>query len=308
MRAAHLAELQRLVVARERRARGVVPQGIGPLVVVRRVALRERDRRIASRDAAQVERSRDLVAPAGEAVTKIHAADVGAVAQVLRRERVVVAVHGGDDRANAALAAAQVLAQPHHAVVGGRLDGRVAHARDVLSHGVERADGHPAGQAPGELGRAEDPGEGGRGGVLVRARQLGRAPDAAGVDQTLSRAAVVHRRAVHVVAKDPRPLHKERSLLLEKGLERREVEDARIGLNLAEVGIDRGVEGQVRRDPVLQVAAQGHVLRTTDARRGELRHVLRHHVGGGLEPAWGLEVVEPVDVAELRYEPCLGLP
>src|SRR2546426_2678875 len=83
--------------------------------VVRRVALRERDRRIASRDAAQVKRSRDLVAPAGEAVTKIYGADVGAVTQVLCREQVVVAVHGGVGGADARLTGAQGLAQTHHA-------------------------------------------------------------------------------------------------------------------------------------------------------------------------------------------------
>src|SRR5207302_4982590 len=69
VRAAHLAELQRLVVARERRARRVVPQGIGPLVVVRRVALREGDRRVGSLDPTQVDRSRHLIAAAAEAVT-----------------------------------------------------------------------------------------------------------------------------------------------------------------------------------------------------------------------------------------------
>jgi len=177
----------------------------------------------------------------------------------------------------------------------------------VLRHGVERTDRQPTRQPSGELPRAEDAGKGGRGGVVVGARQLGRAPDAAGVDQTLSGVAVVHRCAIHVVAKDPRPLHEERSLLPEKRLERREVEHRRIGLDLAEVRIDRGVERQVRRDAVLHVAARGQVLRATDPRSGELRHVLGHDVGGGLEPARCLEVVEPGDLPELRHEPRLGL-
>src|SRR6266480_6312121 len=41
--AADLAELNRLDVARERRARRIEPEGVGPLVVMRRALLRTRD-------------------------------------------------------------------------------------------------------------------------------------------------------------------------------------------------------------------------------------------------------------------------
>jgi hypothetical protein len=126
------------------------------------------------------------------------------------------------------------------------------------------------------------------------------------VDQAF--AAAVHLAAVDVELEQAPARDEERTLLGEERLEGAQVQDRGVGLHLPEVGVEGGVERQVRGDAVLEVAAQGHVLRTTDARRGELRHVLGHHVGGRLEPAGGLEVVEPVDVAELRDEPCLGLP
>src|SRR5205085_11152408 len=137
----------------------------------------------------------------------------------------------------------------------------------------EHADSHAARRTPGELTGAEDPGENGGGAVRVGAH-LGRAPDAPAVNQPFSGAAVVDRGTVHVEAKDPRALDEERPLLPEKRLERREVEHRRIGLDLAEVRIDRGVEREVRGDAVLQAATDGDVLRAAEPGRTVLRHVL----------------------------------
>src|SRR5439155_22636408 len=121
------------------------------------------------------------------------------------------------------LAAAQVLAQPHDAVVGGRLDRLATHARDVLRHGIEHADREPTRQASGELPRAEDAGKGGRDVVVVGARQLRRAPDAPGVDQPF--AVAVHLIAIDVELEQPASRDEEGPLLPEERLERAEVQD-----------------------------------------------------------------------------------
>src|SRR5437016_3940029 len=70
--AAHLAEQKLLGVAREAGAGGVVRHaGAGPLIEVNRIPLREGDRRVGSRDPAQVERARDLVMPLEKAVPEV---------------------------------------------------------------------------------------------------------------------------------------------------------------------------------------------------------------------------------------------
>ena len=50
-------------------------------------------------------------------------------------------------------------------------------------------------------------------------------------------------------------LDEERAPLVEDRLERREVHDRRIRFDLAEVGIDRRVQREVRPEPVLEIAA-----------------------------------------------------
>src|SRR2546430_13000480 len=80
-----------------------------------------------------------------------------------------------------------------------------------------------------------------------------------------------------------------------------------VGFHLPEVGVEGGVEREVRGDAVFQVAARRQVLRPTYARLGELRHVLGHHVGCGFEPARRLEVDQPADLTELRHKTRLRL-
>src|SRR5205814_1821657 len=136
---------------------------------------------------------------------------------------VVVPVDRGDDATHARLAAPQVLAQADNAIIAGRLDRHAADARDVLGDGIEDTDRQSPWQAAGQLPRTENPREGGRRGVRISARELGGASDAPRVHQAFASTAVVDRSAVHVESKDAGTLHEERALLLEGGLERREV-------------------------------------------------------------------------------------
>ena len=96
-------------------------------------------------------------------------------------------------------------------------------------------------------------------GVAVESRQLRRAADAARIEQVLA-AAVVHRVAVDVEAEQPGALDEERAPLLEERLEGAEVEHRGIGLDLAEVRIDRAVQREVGRDAVLEVGPAGEAL------------------------------------------------
>src|ERR1043166_1235891 len=90
---AHLAKQELLGVAREAGAGGVVRHaGAGPLIEVNRVALREGDRRVGSRDPAQVERARDLVLSLEKAVPEVDRAHIGAPAQEVSAPLIDVAI------------------------------------------------------------------------------------------------------------------------------------------------------------------------------------------------------------------------
>src|SRR6185503_11083803 len=114
--AAHLAELNRLEVARQTRARGIEAKRVRTLVVMRRALLRTGNRLGRTSHATQVDRARQLVAPAGEAMAEIQSARVRALVLVGRAPGVTLTIHRRDDAAHARFALAQVLAQPHHAV------------------------------------------------------------------------------------------------------------------------------------------------------------------------------------------------
>ena len=96
-----------------------------------------------------------------------------------------------------------------------------------------------------------------RNGVAVRARELRRAADAAAVVKPL--AAAVHLAAVDVEAEQSAAGDEERPPLVEERLVRREVEHRRIGFDLPEVRVDRRVEREVRRDAILEIAAERDV-------------------------------------------------
>jgi hypothetical protein len=65
----------------------------------------------------------------------------------------------------------------------------------------------------------------------------------------------VHRRAVLRERVEPDALDEERAPLLEELLEGREVHHRRVGLDLAEVGVDGGVHREVGGEAVLEVRA-----------------------------------------------------
>src|SRR5205807_5187385 len=111
----------------------------------------------------------------------------------------------------------------------------------------------------------ENPRGCGRARVAVQAAELWTAADAPRIEQPLPVA--VHGAAIHVEAKDPRPLDEERPPLLEERLERRKVEHAGVRLHLAEVGVDRSVHGEVRGDAVLEIGAGGGLLAAAEPGR-----------------------------------------
>src|SRR2546430_1431990 len=125
-------------VAREAGAGGVVRHaGAGPLIEVNRIPLRAGDRRVGSRDPAQVERARDLVVPLEKAVPEVDRAHVGAPAQEVLAPLVEVAIHGREHHADAALTIAEILLRPHHGVVGGGLHRFADWARGAPRNGIE---------------------------------------------------------------------------------------------------------------------------------------------------------------------------
>ena len=145
---------------------------------MRRLLLRLRDGLCAAGYAAPVDRARQLVMAAGEAVAEVQGSHVRARMQVGCAPRVVVPVDGGHDAADAALAAAQVLPQPYDAVIRRRFDRHASRADLMAGHGIERADRQAARQAAGELRGAEDRRKRRRRGVGVDSGQFGCASDA----------------------------------------------------------------------------------------------------------------------------------
>jgi len=132
--------------------------------------------------------------------------------------------------------------------------------RDLAArNGVQHADCLAAGKAAGELRGAVDRRRHGGARVAVIG-ELRRPTDAPRVEQTLTRSAVVHGAAIHVEPKDPRALNEEWPPFLEECLEDAEVQHCWIRFDLPEIGVDRGIEREVRREPVLQVGAAGHLL------------------------------------------------
>ena len=251
------AEQQLFRVARERRPCRVVGcAGAGPLVVVDRVPLRERDRRRGAGEAAQVEGSGDLVVAPQEPVPEVQGAHVGASAQQAIGPPVEAAIHRGEHEPDAAFTVPEILLRSHHRVVGGRLHSPVERACGALGDRVEDADGLAAPEAAGQLRCAVDGRRSGR--FWVAVAELRRAADAPRVEQAF--AVTVHLVAIDVEPKDPRALDEERPPFLEERLEDGEVEHRRIRFHLPEVGVHRAIERQVRRETVLQVRARSEFL------------------------------------------------
>ena len=106
-------------------------------------------------------------------------------------------------------------------------------------------------------------------------------------------------------------LHEEGTPLVKAGLEGREVDHRRVHLDLAEVGIDGGVQGEVRAQPVLEVGARPPEIVRARAEgiveghigRRRLADVLRAQPGVGqdLEPASGSDARDSSEVPESRH-------
>ena len=106
------------------------------------------------------------------------------------------------------------------------------------------------------------------------------------------------------------PLDEERALLLVVGLERGEVEDRRVGLDLPEVGLEGGVEREVGRDAVLEVGAEVALVVPALVRRpvgGGIGRIggAAHHVRHDLELAGRADAVESRDGAGAAHESLL---
>ena len=162
---------------------------------------------------------------------------------------------------------AQVALQAAHEVVGQRLDlVAVAQAARRVEHGaplarrerVQDAD-RPAACVPAaQLRRAQDGAV--RRGIgklsLIRVhRALRRLTDAPRVEELRAIAQLGEPAAVPREPEDVAAFDEERTLLLELHFELREVDEGRVQLHLAEIGVDGGVEREARGHAVLEIAA-----------------------------------------------------
>ena len=275
------------VGARERGASGVqLERPVGALIEVHVSPLRAGDRLRLAGHAAPVEGARHLVALAGEPSPRVEAGGVRAAVEPGRAARVQRAVHRRRDEPDVAVATGELLVAARHRVVRGGLQ-RAGGADHVVGHGVEKAEVEPVAQTAGDLGGTDDPGRLGRRLVTVLVGELRRPADAPGVEQPLSGVAVHHHDAVHREGEQSLGLHEEGPPLLEEGLEGAEVEHRGIGLDLAEVGVHGGVQQDVGRDPVLEVAADGDVLIARVAVGRRTRLVSGEHVRDDLRLAPG---------------------
>ncbi len=190
-------------------------------------------------------------------------------------------------------------------------DARVLLARER----VQQPQAPAAGRAAAELGRAQDGGAGRRVHVLAVGRALGVAADAARVVQLRVgpvEAPEVVRAAAGEAAQQVGALDEEGPLLLEVGLGVAQVDHGRVDLDLAEVGVERGVEGQAAGQAVLQVEAplqrllRAVVEGVAGAGRGHLI-AARDHVGQQRQVPARLQARQARQVGHARGQPGLFL-
>ncbi len=184
----------------------------------------------------------------------------------------------------------------------------------------QRRDGaevEAAADLPRDLGRAQDRrpvghvDEAGLGNAALR-----RAPDPPAVEELRVGPAVglVDVEAAFAEVEDARALDEEGPLFRVVGLLVADVDDGRVDLDLAEVGVDRGVEGQVALQAGLEVEAgvPAEVAPGPERVPGFLRARLgpARGIGGGLDPAAAVDVPDADEVGEARDQAALllGLP
>src|SRR5436309_3825182 len=217
-----------------------------------------------------------------ETVAEIHSTDIGVIAEETLGRRIDIAVDRGPHEAEPALPVAVILRQPQHAVVRERLDGGAALGR-ALGDPLNGTDREPTGQAARDLRGTQD--------------ARGIVADPPRVEQPFT--ATVHDVAVHTEIEDARSFHEERAPLLIERLEGREIDDRRVRLDLAEVGVYGRIDGDVRSDAVFDVRTPIILLVALESRG---RQVLGDRVRGDFQPPRCRETIETDDVTELRNE------
>ncbi len=175
------------------------------------------------------------------------------------------------------------------------------------------ADVEPGGELSGDLGRAEDVGrERDVGPVGVRDVALRGAADAAAVDEgrlgPVEAPVVVG--ALVAEAEDASVLDEERALLLEVRLHVGEVDHRGIHLDLTEVRVGGGIEGEPTAHAHAQVGASGRRVLAAAPERivpipGQV-FGLAGGVGRELDRVARMEVGETAELGEARDEPALG--
>ncbi len=306
--------------AAQRGPRGIEPDvgRVRALEVMLRVLLQVGDARGRSRDVGGRGPARDhprlVRAQEGPAV---EAEGEGVRVELVAEAAVAQAAHdAGGHHPEAAPVVRRLAQRARHHVLRGRLH-LGAEAPFALQEvrglgggdGVEGPQAPAVAQAAGQLRGHDDARARGRvGEVRVRQRALGRAADAAAVEQVGPapvEAPPVRRPALaepEVVG----PLHEEGPLLGEERLHVAEVHDGGIDLHLAEVGVDGAVDGQVAAEADLEVRAHGraHARAVVE---GIARVVARElglgrRVGRDRDAAWRHDALEPAQLREARHE------
>ncbi len=309
--AADLPDVDSAGVPRQRRRGPVEARGqrIRALEVVEAVLLDAVDRRGVSVNAAAGPVAGQAV-PRPEAPVEVDAAGDRALGQErqIRRDPAVGRCHD----------------EPHERLVGefapnarnrvarDRLDrhlGDRRRRRALVQNGgvlaprlrVQRANRERADPSRELAGREDRRLRGRIGEETVAARQVARAlrrpPDPARIEHL----AVVEREV-----EGARSLDEERAALIEKRLERGQVHDRWVGLDLSEVGVHRARQGEARRQPVPEVQTGGAGGRRRFQQRiapGRLSGELRQRVGHHLESFGRRQHRQAGQLAERRHEP-----
>src|SRR5207247_7643494 len=119
-----------------------------------------------------------------------------------------------------------------------------------------------------------------------------------GIEEARARAVV----ATDVEPKQTLALEEEGSLLGEKSLEAGEIDHRRIGFDLAEVGIDGRVDGEVGGDADLEIGSNPRVVSLLESRRARRVAGPGDGVGSQLHPSWRHDALDACHVAELRRD------
>ena len=254
-------------------------------------------------------------------VDEVHPRDVrGGVQASVQGAAGEVAVDRGGHAAQLGETAPEVAPQPPRQVVGGGFEFGFAADPGAVHPGGHLASGHRLQQPdrpavahlPGDLGGPDDGGRGGcvREDRVRRHRPLRPPADAARVHDRRGTPGTAPWSAARELEDLP-ALHEEGAPLVEAGLERGEVDHGRVHLDLAEVGVDGGVEGEVRAQPVLEVRARPSEVVRTGAERVAERHVggrrlanvlgAQPGVGQDLQPAPGSDALDSAEVSEARH-------